>query len=115
MSLFPNLDSNIFSNMTISLVTYSHIPLMQIYIIENKLKNFFLQLNPNKFVLTKHRTDKGVKDLYFDNLFGIQWLKKDINTGKNFNQIYNVFSLFYDWTKINIHNGDCMAVVIYQD
>ena len=115
MSLFPNLDKNIFSNMTINLVTYSHMPLMQLYIIENKLKKFFLQVNPNKFVLTKHKCEKGIKDNYFDNLFGIQWIKNEICTDNNFNNIYQVFSLFYDWTKINIHNGDCMAVVIYQD
>lgn len=115
MSLFPNIDNNIFGNMTINLITYSHLPIMQLYIIENKLKNIFFQINPNKFVLTKHRIEKGIKDIYFDNLFGIQWLKKEISANNNYEDIYQVFSLFYDWSKLNIHNGNCMAIVTYQN
>lgn len=110
MSLFPEKNNEIYNTITINLITFKRLSGMQLLRIEQKLANLFLELTPN--ITSCHRYEKGYKDIYFHNLFGILWEKYDLDNQNN--KIYNIYSLFYNWTKENINKGECMASVIFQ-
>ena len=114
MSLFEYTNTDIYSSITLNIMTFTQLSTMTLLNIEKGLQNSFNTKYHGKYVFTKHKTIIG--NDFYDNIISIQWLRDDLDNDKKylFDEVYKLYSIFHRWCTENIKIEHSVCV-LHQD